>query len=143
MPVLELTEVVAAYGQITALHGVSLKVDAGGIVALLGANGAGKTTTLRAISGTVQKTGKVMYDGHDISKRAPEQIAKLGIAHVPEGLGKLGQLTGWETLQSGAYIPREKAGSKADFDGVCGYFACIPARRTQVAATLSGGEQQM
>ncbi len=122
MALLELNEVVAAYGPITALHGVSLKVDAGGVVALLGANGAGKTTTLRAISGTVQKTGKVMFDGHDISKSAPEQIAKLGIGHVPEGRGTLGQLTVWENLQMGAYTRR---------------------RRTQVAATLSGGEQQM
>jgi branched-chain amino acid transport system ATP-binding protein len=143
MALLELNEVVAAYGPITALHGVSLKVDAGGVVALLGANGAGKTTTLRAISGTVQKTGNVMFDGHDISKSAPEQIAKLGIGHVPEGRGTLGQLTVWENLQMGAYTRRDKAGVKADYDRVCGYFAWIPARRTQVAATLSGGEQQM
>ena len=143
MALLELNEVVAAYGPITALHGVSLKVDAGGVVALLGANGAGKTTTLRAISGTVQKTGKVVFDGHDISKSAPEQIAKLGIGHVPEGRGTLGQLTVWENLQMGAYTRRDKAGVKADYDRVCGYFAWIPARRTQVAATLSGGEQQM
>ena len=143
MALLELNEVVAAYGPITALHGVSLKVDAGGVVALLGANGAGKTTTLRAISGTVQKTGQVMFDGHDISKSAPEQIAKLGIGHVPEGRGTLGQLTVWENLQMGAYTRRDKAGVKADYDRVCGYFAWIPARRTQVAATLSGGEQQM
>jgi branched-chain amino acid transport system ATP-binding protein len=143
MALLELTEVVAAYGPITALHGVSLKVDAGGVVALLGANGAGKTTTLRAISGTVQKTGKVVFDGHNISKSAPEQIARLGIAHVPEGRGTLGQLTVWENLQMGAYTRRDKAGIKADYDRVCGYFAWIPARRAQVAATLSGGEQQM
>jgi branched-chain amino acid transport system ATP-binding protein len=143
MALLELTEVVAAYGPITALHGVSLKVDAGGVVALLGANGAGKTTTLRAISGTVQKTGKVTFDGRDISKTAPEQIARLGIAHVPEGRGTLGQLTVWENLQMGAYTRRDKAGIKADYDRVCGYFAWIPARRAQVAATLSGGEQQM
>jgi branched-chain amino acid transport system ATP-binding protein len=143
MALLELTEVVAAYGPITALHGVSLKVDTGGVVALLGANGAGKTTTLRAISGTVQKTGKIMFDGHDISRSAPERIARLGIAHVPEGRGTLGQLTVWENLQMGAYTRRDKAGIKADYDRVCSYFAWIPARRTQVAATLSGGEQQM
>jgi branched-chain amino acid transport system ATP-binding protein len=143
MALIELTEVVAAYGPITALHGVSLKVDEGGVVALLGANGAGKTTTLRAISGTVPKTGTVMFDGHDISKSAPEQIARLGIAHVPEGRGTLGQLTVWENLQMGAYTRRDKAGVKADYDRVCGYFAWIPTRRAQVAATLSGGEQQM
>ncbi|GAC1506340.1 MAG: ABC transporter ATP-binding protein [Candidatus Dormibacteraceae bacterium] len=142
MALLELNDVVAAYGPITALHGVSLSVDAGGVVALLGANGAGKTTTLRAISGTVRKTGKVIFDGQDISRRAPEEVARLGIAHVPEGRGTLGQLTVWENLQMGAYIRRGGA-SKADYDRVCGYFAWIPARRNQVAATLSGGEQQM
>ncbi len=142
MALLELNDVVAAYGQITALHGVSLQVEPGGIVALLGANGAGKTTTLRAISGTVRKTGKVVFAGQDISKRAPEDIARLGIAHVPEGRGTLGQLTVWENLQMGAYIRRGGA-SKIDYDRVCGYFAWIPARRNQVSATLSGGEQQM
>src|SRR5258708_13464861 len=112
MALLELSEVVAAYGPITAMHGVSLKGDAGGVVALLGANGAGKTTTLRAISGTVQKTGKVMFDGHDISKSAPEQIAKLGIGHVPEGRGTLGQLTVWENLHMAPYTRRDKTGFK-------------------------------
>jgi branched-chain amino acid transport system ATP-binding protein len=143
MALLELTDVRAAYGPIAALHGVTLKVDEGGVVALLGANGAGKTTTLRAISGTVPKTGKVTFDGKDISKRTPEQVARLGIGHVPEGRGTLGQLTVWENLQMGAYTRRDKAGIKADYDRVCGYFAWIPARRAQVAATLSGGEQQM
>ncbi len=143
MAQLELKGVVAGYGPISALHGVSLNVDAGGIVALLGANGAGKTTTLRAISGTVRKTGSVVFDGHDISKRAPEHIARLGIAHVPEGRGTLGQLTVWENLQMGAYIRRDSKGIKADYDRVCEYFAWIPARRKQLAATLSGGEQQM
>ncbi|HAC45099.1 MAG TPA: ABC transporter ATP-binding protein [Chloroflexi bacterium] len=143
MAQLELKGVVAAYGPISALHGVSLSVNAGGIVALLGANGAGKTTTLRAISGTVRKTGSVVFDGHDISKRAPEHIARLGIAHVPEGRGTLGQLTVWENLQMGAYIRRDSKGIKADYDRVCEYFAWIPARRKQLAATLSGGEQQM
>jgi len=142
MALLELTEVVAGYGPVTALHGVSLKVESGGVVALLGANGAGKTTTLRAISGTVRKTGKVVFDGQDISRRAPEDIARLGIAHVPEGRGTLSQLTVWENLQMGAYIRRGGA-AKADYDRVCDYFAWIPARRNQLAGTLSGGEQQM
>ncbi len=143
MALLELSGVNAQYGPIKALHGVSLSVDAGGVVALLGSNGAGKTTTLRAISGTVRKTGKVVFDGHDISRRAPESIARLGIAHVPEGRGTLSQLTVWENLKMGAYIRRDKGGIKADYDRVCEYFAWIPARRAQVAATLSGGEQQM
>ncbi len=142
MALLELTGVNAAYGPIAALHGVSLSVDTGAIVALLGANGAGKTTTLRAISGTVRKTGTVVFDGHDISRRAPEQIARLGIAHVPEGRGTLTQLTVWDNLKMGAYIRRDN-GVKGDYDRVCEYFPWIPARRTQLAATLSGGEQQM
>lgn len=142
MALLELSDVAAGYGPITALHGVSLSVEAGGVVALLGANGAGKTTTLRAISGTVRKTGKVTFDGRDISKRGPEDVARMGIAHVPEGRGTLSQLTVWENLQMGAYIRRGGA-SKPDYDRVCGYFPWIPSRRNQVAATLSGGEQQM
>lgn len=143
MAQLEVSDVAARYGPISALHGVSLSVDAGAIVALLGANGAGKTTTLRAISGTVRKTGKVIFDGHDISKHAPEQIARMGIAHVPEGRGTLGQLTVWENLQMGAYIRRDSRAINADYDRVYEYFAWIPARRRQLAATLSGGEQQM
>jgi len=142
MALLELNDVVAGYGPTTVLHGVSLSVDEGGIVALLGANGAGKTTTLRAISSTVRRTGRVVFDGHDISSHAPENVARLGIAHVPEGRGTLGQLTVWENLQMGAYIRRGGV-AKADDDRVCEYFAWIPERRRQVAATLSGGEQQM
>ncbi|OLC02894.1 MAG: ABC transporter ATP-binding protein [Chloroflexi bacterium] len=142
MALLELNDVVAGYGPTTVLHGVSLSVDEGGIVALLGANGAGKTTTLRAISSTVRRTGRVVFDGHDISSHAPENVARLGIAHVPEGRGTLGQLTVWENLQMGAYIRRGGV-AKADYDRVCEYFAWIPERRRQVAATLSGGEQQM
>ena len=142
MALLELNDVVAGYGPTTVLHGVSLSVDEGGIVALLGANGAGKTTTLRAISSTVRRTGRVVFDGHDISSHAPENVARLGIAHVPEERGTLGQLTVWENLQMGAYIRRGGV-AKADYDRVCEYFAWIPERRRQVAATLSGGEQQM
>jgi len=142
MALLELNDVVAGYGPTTVLHGVSLSVDEGGIVALLGANGAGKTTTLRAISSTVRRTGRVVFDGHDISSHAPENVARLGIAHVPEGRGTLGQLTVWENLQMGAYIRRGGV-AKVDYDRVCEYFAWIPERRRQVAATLSGGEQQM
>jgi branched-chain amino acid transport system ATP-binding protein len=143
MALLELTGVDAAYGQITALHGVSLSVEPGAVVALLGSNGAGKTTTLRAISGTVHKTGKVVFDGHDISTRSPESIARLGIAHVPEGRGTLSQLSVWENLKMGAYTRRDNGGVKKDYDRISQYFPWIPSRRNQVAATLSGGEQQM
>ena len=144
MALLELTDVAAAYGSVMALHGVSLRVEEGSIVALLGANGAGKTTTLRAISGTVRKTGgNVMFDGRVINTRAPEDVARLGIAHVPEGRGTLAQLTVWENLKMGAYIRRDGAGVKQDLERVVHYFPWIGQRRDQVAVTLSGGEQQM
>lgn len=143
MALLELSGVDAAYGPIAALHGVSLGVEAGSVVALLGSNGAGKTTTLRAISGTVHKTGKVVYDGHDISRSSPESIARLGIAHVPEGRGTLSQLSVWENLKMGAYTRRDSGGIKSDYERIAQYFPWIQSRRSQVAATLSGGEQQM
>jgi branched-chain amino acid transport system ATP-binding protein len=144
MALLELTDVHAAYGSVKALHGVSLAVDEGSIVAMLGANGAGKTTTLRAISGTVRKTGgNVLYDGQVINTRSPEDVARLGIAHVPEGRGTLAQLTVWENLRMGAYVRRDGAMVKEDFERVVGYFPWIGKRKDQVAVTLSGGEQQM
>ena len=144
MALLELTDVHAAYGSIKALHGISLKVNDGSIVALLGANGAGKTTTLRAVSGTVKKTGgTVLFDGQMINARSPEDVARMGIAHVPEGRGTLAQLTVWENLRMGAYIRRDGNGVKQDFERVVSYFPWIGQRREQVAVTLSGGEQQM
>jgi len=87
MALLELKNVEARYGPVRALHGVSLAVDEGQIVAVLGANGAGKTTTLRAISGTVKRTGELAFDGRSLGRRGPEAVAKLGVAHVPEGRG--------------------------------------------------------
>ena len=144
MALLELTDVEASYGAVKALHGVSLKVEDGSVVALLGANGAGKTTTLRAICSTVRKTGgNVLFDGKVINSRSPEDVCRLGIAHVPEGRGTLAQLTVWENLKMGAYVRRDGDGVKKDFDRVVGYFPWIGQRRDQVAVTLSGGEQQM
>jgi branched-chain amino acid transport system ATP-binding protein len=143
MALLELHGVQAAYGPIKALHGVDVEVAEGSIVALLGANGAGKTTTLRAISGMVRTSGQVRFDGRDILNRGPEEVARLGVAHVPEGRGTLAQLTVWENLQMGAYIRRDRGGIKHDLERVCGYFPWIRERRQQVAALLSGGEQQM
>ena len=144
MALLELTDVHAGYGSVRALHGVSLRVDEGTVVALLGANGAGKTTTLRAISGTVRKSsGNVLFDGAVINHRSPEDVARLGIAHVPEGRGTLSQLTVWENLRMGAYVRRDNGAVKQDLDRVVGYFPWIGQRREQLAVTLSGGEQQM
>jgi branched-chain amino acid transport system ATP-binding protein len=144
MALLELTDVQAAYGSVRALHGVTLRVEEGSIVALLGANGAGKTTTLRSISSTVRKTaGSVTFDGRALGRRSPEDVARLGIAHVPEGRGTLAQLTVWENLRMGAYVRRDAAGVRQDLERVVGYFPWIGQRREQIAATLSGGEQQM
>jgi branched-chain amino acid transport system ATP-binding protein len=141
MPLLELTDVFARYGPIRALHGVSLKVDEGEVVALLGANGAGKTTTLRSISGVTRTSGEITFDGRRITRRSTESVARLGIAHVPEGRGLFPELTVWENLRMGAVGRRGDFGEAAE--RVVGYFPWIERRRDQAAATLSGGEQQM
>jgi len=143
MALLELKNVQASYGSIRALHGVSLTVEEGSIVALLGANGAGKTTTLRAITGMVKTTGEVLFKGANIVGKGPDDVARLGIAHVPSGRGTMTQLTVWENLQMGAYVRRDRDRTKQDYERAMNYFPWIRQRREQVAATLSGGEQQM
>ena len=135
---LELSDVTARYRQVVALHGVSLTVDDGEIVALLGGNGAGKTTTLRAVSGTVRRTGDVVLGGKRLARSTPEAVARSGVAHVPEGRGIFAELTVWENLRMGGYIVR-----RPDFATVLGYFPWLEERRNQQAGTLSGGEQQM
>jgi branched-chain amino acid transport system ATP-binding protein len=143
MPLLELHEVQASYGPIVALHGISLTVEEGEVVSILGANGAGKTTTLRAVSGMVAKTGKVLFDGRDVSGRPPEGVARLGIGHVPEGRGLLTELTVWENLRMGAYM-RRGSEVRRDLDRIArDNFPWMLERRNQQAGTLSGGEQQM
>jgi branched-chain amino acid transport system ATP-binding protein len=137
---LELRDVHARYGQVKALHGVSLTVGEGEIVAVLGANGAGKTTTLRAISNTVQRDGELRLAGRPLNG-GPESVARLGVAHVPEGRGTFGELTVWENLRLGAYTRRGSL--KDDFARVGAYFPWLDDRRNQTAGTLSGGEQQM
>ena len=138
---LELDDVVARYGPVQALHGVSLTVGEGEIVAVLGANGAGKTTTLRAISGTVARNGVIELDGK-VLKGGPEASARAGIAHVPEGRGTFVDLTVTENLRLGAYTRRDK-GVKDDVQRVTGYFPWMAERGGQRGGTLSGGEQQM
>ena len=140
MSLLELRNVEARYGPVKALHGVSLTVGDGELVAVLGANGAGKTTTLRAISGTVRRTGDLVFGGEAIPGRT-EATAKAGIAHVPEGRGTFSDLTVWENLRLGAYARR--GGIKDDARRVFGFFPRLEERRHQQAGTLSGGEQQM
>jgi branched-chain amino acid transport system ATP-binding protein len=136
---LELRDVSARYGPVQALHGITLTVDEGEVVALLGANGAGKTTTLRAVSGTVRTEGGITFAGRDVTKRTPDGMARRGIAHVPEGRGILSELTVWENLRMGAYTRRRGADFKRVFD----QFPVLERRRDQQAGTLSGGEQQM
>jgi branched-chain amino acid transport system ATP-binding protein len=138
VPLLELHDVEARYGPVKALHGVALSVDEGEIVAVLGANGAGKTTTLRAISGTVRRSGRIAFAGRPIERRAPEAVARLGIAHVPEGRGTFPELSVWDNLRLGAYTVR----GKPDFGPALTYFPWLEERRSQQAGTLSGGEQQ-
>jgi branched-chain amino acid transport system ATP-binding protein len=140
MSLLELHGVEARYGPVKALHGVSLQVADGEMVAVLGANGAGKTTTLRAISGTVRRSGEVVFAGKKLSRR-PDSTARAGIAHVPEGRGTFGELSVWENLRLGAYTRR--ANLKQEAQRVYKFFPRLEERRDQQAGTLSGGEQQM
>jgi len=140
---LELQDVVASYGSRRALHGVSMSVEEGSIVAMLGANGAGKTTTLRAITGLVKVQGAIRFDGQRITGRPTEEIARLGIAHVPEGRGTMSQLSVLENLQMGACLRRDSKAVRQDLDLVYTYFPWIKSRLEQPAALLSGGEQQM
>ncbi|MBV9170665.1 MAG: ABC transporter ATP-binding protein [Chloroflexi bacterium] len=142
MPLLELGALMAGYGHRRVLHEVDLAVDEGEIVAILGANGAGKTTTLRAISGVVQRAGKLLFNGRSLLGTGPADVARLGIAHVPEGRGTMGQLTVLENLQLGAYVRRDRDVGR-DLERVFEYFSILRERRKQLAATLSGGEQQM
>jgi branched-chain amino acid transport system ATP-binding protein len=143
MALLTLDDVEARYGPIKALHGVSLAVEEGQAVSVLGANGAGKTTTLRAISGTVRKSGEIAFAGKRISGCTPEAIARLGIAHVPEGRGIYSELTVWENAVLGGSTRRRRRAVREDAERALGYFPRIAGRRNQQAGTLSGGEQQM
>jgi branched-chain amino acid transport system ATP-binding protein len=142
-PLLQLDDVEARYGPLKALHGVSLTVGEGEVVAVLGANGAGKTTTLRSVSGTVKRSGEIVFAGNRISRRPPEAVARLGIAHVPEGRGTLTDLSVRENLRLGAYVRRDRAGIREDEQRVLSYFPWLEHRASQTAGTLSGGEQQM
>ena len=133
----------AQYGPTKVLHGLDFEVKAGGITTILGANGAGKTTTLRAVCGMVRVAGSIRFAGARIDGKATEDVARLGIAHVPDGRGTFVNLTVEENLRLGAYTRRDKPAVRADFDRVYGYFPKLAERRRQQAGTLSGGEQQM
>jgi branched-chain amino acid transport system ATP-binding protein len=141
---LELKDVVVNYGSIAALHGISISIEQGTIVTLVGANGAGKTTTLRTISGVVRpKSGAITFAGEDITDLPPHKIVSRGLAQSPEGRMVFSNLTVMENLRMGSYLRRDKAGIAKDLDYVFGIFPRLKEREKQTAGTLSGGEQQM
>ncbi len=142
--VLELRNVDVFYGRVQALHGVSLTVAQGEIVALIGSNGAGKTTTLRTVSGLVRPTkGGVFLRGAPIEGLGAQQIARLGVGHAPEGRRLFSRMTVRENLEMGAYARRDHDGIRDDFERVFTLFPRLRERSTQLAGSLSGGEQQM
>jgi branched-chain amino acid transport system ATP-binding protein len=141
---LEVEGVVSGYGQIMAVKGVSLRIDTGEIVALIGANGAGKSTTLRTISGLLRpRAGSIKFEGERIDSVAPHKIVALGISHVPEGRAVFGQLTVRENLEMGAYRRKDRKAIEQDLDRVLVTFPRLRDRLKQDGGTLSGGEQQM
>jgi branched-chain amino acid transport system ATP-binding protein len=141
LALLELEGVEARYGPVRALDGVSLAVGEGEVVALLGANGAGKTTTLRAVSGTVRRTGRISLAGRSLATRSPEAVARAGVAHVPEGRGTFAELSVRENLRLGAWTRRGRL--RGEDERVLAHFPALAERTRQPAGTLSGGEQQM
>jgi branched-chain amino acid transport system ATP-binding protein len=141
---LEVSDLSVSYGAIAALRGISLKVEKGAIVTLIGGNGAGKTTTLRTISGLLRPaSGKVTFFGEDITKVPPHRIVARGLGHVPEGRMIFSNLTVQENLSMGAYLQTDKVAIARNLDYVFGMFGRLKERLRQTAGTLSGGEQQM
>src|SRR5918911_4274666 len=144
MPLLEVRELQAAYGRVTALWDVSFDVEEGQVVALLGSNGSGKTTTLRRISGLLPAlSGSVHFAGRDITHARSHQIVELGIIHVPEARQLWPRMSVRENLELGAYSPRAKLKRADSLERVFGLFPRLRERRNQAAGTLSGGERQM
>jgi branched-chain amino acid transport system ATP-binding protein len=144
MPLLELDHVSVSYGPVQAVRDVSLHVDRGEMVTLIGANGAGKSTILRAVSGLARiASGSLRFNDADISKARPDVIVRAGLAHCPEGRQVLAGQTIEDNLLLGAYIRTDKAGIARDLDQAYAMFPRLLERRTQLAGTLSGGEQQM
>jgi branched-chain amino acid transport system ATP-binding protein len=144
MTMLEVDKIQAYYGNIHALKGVSLTIDEGEIVTLIGGNGAGKSTTLRCISGLMRpRTGSITFEDEDLEKYPPHKLIAKGIAMVPEGRGIFGKLSVLENLQMGAFYRKDKDGIAQDLQKVYELFPRLEERQKQVAGTLSGGEQQM
>ena len=141
---LELRDIVCRYGKVTVLKGVSLKVERGQLVALIGTNGAGKTTTLKTISGLLKPaSGSIFFDGEDISNAPARKILQLGIAHCPEGRRVFPFMSVDENLEMGCYLRSDRQGIAQDLERIFTQFPRLAERRFQAAGTLSGGEQQM
>ncbi|MER9614302.1 ABC transporter ATP-binding protein [Mesorhizobium sp. M0207] len=141
---LDVTNLEVAYGDVGALWGVSIHVNAGSIVAIVGANGAGKTTLLKTISGLLKpKRGEIFLSGAPLAGKAPEEIAAMGIAHVPEGRGLFRQMTVLENLELGAFQPKVRKRFKQSLEKAYTLFPRLKERAGQKAGSLSGGEQQM
>jgi branched-chain amino acid transport system ATP-binding protein len=144
MALLELTGIDALYGRVRALRGVSITVDQGEVVALIGSNGAGKTTTLRTISGLMHPpSGSIVFGGKDISKMPAHEIVKLGICQSPEGRRLFPRMQVIDNLEMGAFLRNDAPGIQKDMQRVFELFPRLKERTTQLAGTLSGGEQQM
>lgn len=141
MSLLSVRDVRAGYGPLEVLHGISLEVEAGEIVVILGANGAGKTTTMRAVSGMIAREGAITFEGADITGTSAEKIVRLGIAQVPQGRGTFTELTVEDNLRAGAYVRNDSV--DADLARWFEVFPRLAERRHQRAGSLSGGEQQM
>ena len=141
---LKLTDIVIHYQKIAAVQKISIELQEGQLVTIIGSNGAGKSTTLRTISGLVRpSSGEIWFDGQRIDGLSPDKILRLGIAHVPEGRRVFPGLTVFENLYTGAYVRSNKEEIKRDLEKVFTHFPVLKARRKQVAKTMSGGEQQM
>ena len=144
MAMLEIRDLSVYYGVIQALKGISFEVNEGEVIALIGANGAGKTTTLHTLTGLINaKSGSIVLDGKDITKTPAHKIVKMGIAHVPEGRRIFQNLTVLDNIRLGAFTRKDKDGIAADVEKVYKLFPRLEERKTQIAGTLSGGEQQM
>jgi branched-chain amino acid transport system ATP-binding protein len=144
MAMLEIKDLQVYYGMINAIKGISFEVNAGEVIALIGANGAGKTTVLHTITGLVTpRSGSIMFEGTDLVKTPAHKILSLGMAHVPEGRRVFQQLTVYDNLKLGAYIMKDKKQVEKNLEYVYAHFPRLKERRNQVSGTLSGGEQQM
>lgn len=141
---LEIDNIVCRYGKVEAIKGVTLRVNKGELVTVIGANGAGKSSTLKAISGLLPpSSGTIRFEGEDITRASPQRILSMGIAHCPEGRRVFPQMTIHENLEMGAYRRKDKAGVAIDMQRMFEDFPKLGERRRQMAGTLSGGEQQM